>query len=173
MMGLQAAWLALFAAMWWGWYRSIAWVAGSTITPNAEPDLIGFSVGVIFLSLGFFAAWALVSWALSIAPLVMMLEKRSVISSLGQSLRLGKAMTSKLVEINLVMGIVKLALIVVAMVISAAPLPFSDQLGADTLRWIAAVALIFYFVGNDYFQVVRLKGFVEFWKMYRCGDLAS
>ena len=39
-------------------------------------------------------------------------------------------MTAKLVEINLVMGIVKLALIVLAMVLSAAPLPFSDQLGA-------------------------------------------
>jgi hypothetical protein len=33
--------------------------------------------------------------------------------------------------------------------------------------------LIFYFVANDYFQVVRLKGFVEFWKMYRGGELAS
>ena len=29
------------------------------------------------------------------------------------------------------MGIVKLALIVLAMVFSAAPLPFSDQLGSD------------------------------------------
>jgi hypothetical protein len=28
---------------------------------------------------------------------------------------------------------------------------------------------VFYFVAGDYFQVVRLKGFVEFWKTYR-GD---
>jgi hypothetical protein len=167
MMALQAAWLALFAVTCWGWFRSIAWVAATTITPAAEPDLIGYSMGVIFLSLGFFTAWALVSWAFSIAPLVMLLERRSVISALGQSLRLGRAMTAKLVEINLVMGIVKLALIVVAMVLSAAPLPFSDQLGEGTLRGISTVALIFYFVGNDYFQVVRLKGFVEFWKMFR------
>ena len=167
MMALQAAWLALFAATCWGWFRSISWVAATTITPAAEPDLIGYSMGVIFLSLGFFTAWALVSWALSIAPLVMLLEKRSAIAALGQSLRLGRAMTAKLVEINLVMGIVKLALIVLAMVLSAAPLPFSDQLGAGTLRGISTVALIFYFVGNDYFQVVRLKGFVEFWKMFR------
>lgn len=167
MMALQAAWLALFAATCWGWFRSISWVAATTITPAAEPDLIGYSMGVIFLSLGFFTAWALVSWALSIAPLVMLLEKRSAIAALGQSLRLGRAMTAKLVEINLVMGIVKLALIVLAMVLSAAPLPFSDQLGAGTLRGISTVALIFYFVGNDYFQVVRLKGFVELWKMFR------
>jgi hypothetical protein len=167
MIALQAAWLALFAVTCWGWFRSIAWVAATHITAGAEPDLVGYSMGVIFLSLGFFTAWALVSWALSIAPLLMLLEERSALSSLGQSFRLGKAMTAKLVEINLVMGIVKLALLVLAMVLSAAPLPFSDQLGSGTLHWISAVAVIFYLVASDYFQVVRLKGFVEFWKMFR------
>ena len=167
MIVLQAAWLALLAITFWGWYRSVAWVAATHITPNAEPDLVGFAMGVIFLSLGFFTAWALVSWALSIAPLLMLLEERSALSSLGQTLRLGKPFTAKLVEINLVMGIVKLALLVLAMVLSAAPLPFSDQLGVDALHWIAAAAAILYLVANDYFQVVRLKGFVEFWKMFR------
>jgi hypothetical protein len=76
-------------------------------------------------------------------------------------------MTAKLVEVNLVMGIVNLALIVLAMVFSAAPLPFSDQLGVDTLHWISAIAVIFYLIASDYFQVVRLKGFHEFWKMFR------
>jgi hypothetical protein len=65
------------------------------------------------------------------------------------------------------MGIVKLALIVLAMVFSAAPLPFSDQLGPDALHWVWAASTIFYLVANDYFQVVRLKGFVEFWNTYR------
>jgi hypothetical protein len=27
--------------------------------------------------------------------------------------------------------------------------------------------VVFYLVATDYFQVVRLKGFIEFWKMYR------
>jgi hypothetical protein len=173
MIALQAAWLALFAVTCWGWFRSIAWVAATHITPGAEPDLVGYSMGVIFLSLGFFTAWALASWALSIAPLLMLLEERSALSSLGQSFKLGKAMTAKLVEINLVMGIVKLALLVLAMVLSAAPLPFSDQLGSGTLHWISAVAVIFYLVASDYFQVVRLKGFVEFWKMFRSSKPAS
>jgi hypothetical protein len=172
MIVLQAAWLALLAITFWGWYRSMAWVAATNITPNAEPDLVGFAMGAIFLSLGFFTAWALASWALSIAPLLMLLEERSARSSLGQALRLGKPFTGKLIEINLVMGIVKLALLVVAMVLSAAPLPFSDQLGVDALHWITAAAAIFYLVANDYFQVVRLKGFVEFWKMFR-GHKAS
>ena len=173
MIVLQAAWLALFLFTIWGWLRSMQWVASATITPAAEPDLIGYSMGLIFLSLGFFTAWALVSWAVSIAPLVMLLEKRSPLSALAQSLRLGKPMTAKLVEINLVMGIVKLALVVLAMVLSAAPLPFSDQLGPDALHIVWAAATVFFFVASDYFQVVRLKGFVEFWKMFRGREPAS
>ena len=164
---LQAAWLALFLLTCFCWLRSMQWVAAATITPAAEPDLIGYSMGVIFLSLGFFTAWALLSWPFSIAPLLMLLENRSPLSVLGQSFRLGKPMTAKLVEINLVMGIVKLALVVLAMVLSAAPLPFSDQLGQDALHVVWAAATIFFFVASDYFHVVRLKGFVEFWKMFR------
>ena len=97
----------------------------------------------------------------------MLLEGRSAFSALGQSFQLGKAFTSKLAEINLVMGIGNLALIVLAMVLSAAPLPFSDELGNDALHWIDAGAVVFYLVASDYFQVVRLKGFLEFWKMFR------
>jgi len=167
MVVLQAAWLAGFAFTCWAWFRSMQWVAATHITHNAEPDLIGFAVWAIFLSLGFFTAWALVSWPLTIAPLLMLLEDCSAVSSLGRSLKLGRAFTGKLVEANLVMGIVKLALIVLAMVLSAAPLPFSDQLGPDAMHGIYALATLFYLVASDYFQVVRLKGFVEFWKMFR------
>jgi hypothetical protein len=176
MIALQAAWLAGFALTCWAWFRSMQWVAATNITPIGEPDLIGFAAWAIFLSLGFFTAFALVSWALSIAPLLMLLEERSAFSALGQTLRLGKSFTGKLVEINLVMGIVKLALIVLAMVFSAAPLPFSDQLGTDALHVVWAAAAIFFLVASDYFHVVRLKGFLEFWKMERgpqTGDLAA
>jgi hypothetical protein len=169
MMLLQAGWLVLLGAMWSAWFRSMEWVAATHITEGAEPNLVGYAGWAIFLSLGFFAAWALVSWVLSIAPLLMLLERRSALSSLAESFRLGKEFTGKLVEINLVMGIVNLALIVLAMVLSAAPLPFSDQLGADALHWVDALAVGFYLVASDYFQVVRLKGFLEFWKMFRGG----
>jgi hypothetical protein len=169
---LQVAWLAFFLVTIWGWLRSIAWVTASTITPAAEPDLIGFSVWLIFLSLGFFTAWALASWVVSIAPLVMLLEDRSPLSALAQSFRLGKPMTAKLIEINLVMGIVKLALVVLAMVLSAAPLPFSDQLGSDALHVVWAASTVFFLIACDYFQVVRLKGCVEFWKMFHGSEPA-
>lgn len=164
---LQAAWLAMLAAVFWGWFRCMQWAAASHISANGEPDLVGFAIWTIILSLAFFTAWALISWALSIAPLLLLLERRSVFSSLGQSLRLGKPFTSKLAEINLVMGIVKLALIVLAMVFSAAPLPFSDELGSGALHVLWVASTVFYLVANDYFHVVRLKGFVEFWRTFR------
>jgi hypothetical protein len=167
MIGLQTAWLVLLAATFWLWFRSMQWAAVNHISANGDPDLIGYAAWTIFLSLAFFTAWALTSWALSVAPLLMLLENRSAVSALAQSLRLGKPFTSKLAEINLVMGIVKLMLIVLAMVFSAAPLPFSDELGSDALHFAAAASTIFYFVANDYFHVVRLKGFLEFWRMFR------
>ena len=167
MIAMQAAFLILLAGTCWGWFRSIQWVAATHITPDGEPDLVGYAGWTIFLTLVFFTLWALISWALSIAPLMMLLEKRSALSSLGRSLRLGKAFTGKLVEINLVMGIVNLALVVLAMVLSAAPLPFSDQLGSGAMHVIYFLATVFYLVASDYFQVVRLKSFVEFWKMFR------
>jgi hypothetical protein len=173
MMVLQAGWLLLLGATVWGWLRCMGWVVATHIIPGTEPDLVGFSFWTVFLALGFFTAWALVSWTLSISPLMMLLEGRSALSALGQSLRLGRQFTSKLVEINLVMGIVTMALIVLAMVLSAAPLPFSDQLGPDALHGIDALAVVFYLVASDYFQVVQLKGYVEFWKMFRGSEPAS
>jgi len=167
MIVLQAGWLALWGATCWGWLRSVEWAAATHITPVGEPDLVGYSFWAIFFSLGFFTAWALVSWTVSIAPLLLLLEDCNPVQALARSLRLGRAFTGKLVEINLVMGIVNLALIVLAMVFSAAPLPFSDQMGPDALHVVWIAALVFYFVARDYFQVVRLKGFVEFWKMFR------
>lgn len=165
---LQAVWMVLLALVFFGWYRTMQWAAAAHITAGGEPDLIGYFIWAIFLSLGFFTAFALLSWAVSIAPLLMLLEeRRSAVSALGQSFRLGKAFTSKLVEINMVMGIVKLALIVLAMVFSAAPLPFSDELGPGALHVVTAGSVVFYLVANDFFQVVRLKAFVEFWKIFR------
>ena len=42
-----------------------------------------------------------------------------------------------------------LALIVVAMVFSAAPLPFSDELGEGAMHVVAAASVVFYFVANE------------------------
>jgi len=164
---LQVLSLALLAATFWAWFRSLQWVASTHITPNGEPDLVGYAIWAIFISLSFFTLWAIISWPATIAPLLALLEDRNPVSALVQSFRLGSAFTSKLMEINLVMGIVRLMLIVLAMVFSAAPLPFSDQLGPTALHVVTAGATVFYLVTSDYFQVVRLKSFVEFWHTFR------
>lgn len=173
MMSLQAVWLVLFGGVCWGWFRCLSWAAATHFQAGSEPDLIGFAIWLIFLSLGFFTVWALLGWTVSVAPVLMLLEERSPISSLRLSLRLGRPFTSELVEIGMVMGIVNLALMVVAMVFSAAPLPFSDQLGADALHVVWAGAAVFYLIAHDYFQVVRLKCFMRFWQIFRGGVVSA
>jgi len=172
MIGLQAGWLLLLAAIFWDWYQVVGWVARTHIASNTEPDLVGFAMWAIFLTLGYFTLWAVVSWVLTIAPLLVLLEQRTALSALGESFRLGRTFTGKLIEANMVMGIVKLALLVVAMVFSAVLIPFADEVGAGALHIEWIVVAVFYFIAGDYFQVVRLKGFVEFWKTYR-GDAAT
>lgn len=167
MMVMQGGWLGLFVLIVWGWLRSMQWVAATHIAVSGEPNLVGYFIWAIFLSLGFFTAFALASWPFSIAPLLVQLEGRSIGAALWESLRLGRPFTSKLAEINLVLGIVKLALIVVAMVFSAAPLPFSDELGSGSLQMVSAASVVFCLVGNDSFQVVRIRAFLEFWKTFR------
>ena len=80
MIALQAGWLILLGLTFWGWFLSVQWAAATHILANSDPDLVGYSIWAIFLSLGFFSAFALVSWPLSIAPFLALLEKRSVFS---------------------------------------------------------------------------------------------
>ena len=167
LMALQAAWLAVLALTGWAWFRCIGWAAATHIGTGDEPDLVGYTMWVIFLTLGFFTLWALVSWAVTIAPMLVLLEGCSPTTALARSLKLGKPFTSKLVEINLVMGIVKLALLVVAMVFSSVLIPFGEEVGAGALHLEWIIVSLIYFIANDYFQVVRLKGFVVFWQVFR------
>ena len=103
--------------------------------------------------------------AFSIAPLLVLLEDRGVASSLLRSVRLG-SLTGKLVEVNMVLGIVKLALLVLAMVFSATPLPFESVMqGAPLYLWWGLVTLL-YLVASDFFQVARLMAFVQFWRLW-------
>ena len=169
LMAFQALWLAVLGLIFFAWFRSISWAAATHIDSAGEADLVGYSIWAIFLSLGFFTAWALVSWPFAIAPMLLLLERRSAFSALLESFRLQRTFIGKLMEINLVMGIVKLALIVLAMVFSAAPLPFSDALGPDAMHVVWIGSTVFFLVANDYFHLVRLKGFVEFWRTFRGG----
>lgn len=172
MMALQTIWLALFGGVCVGWFLSVSRVAATHFRGNVEPDLIGFAIWLIFLSLSFFTVWALLGWIVSVAPVLMLFEERTPLGALAKGLRLGKTFTSELVEIGMVMGIVNLALMILAMVLSAAPLPFSDQLGGEALHTVWAGAAVFYLIAHDYFQLVRLKCFVRFWMIFR-GEATS
>jgi hypothetical protein len=164
---LQLLRIAALAAVCVGWYRAIVWAANTTLS-GAAPNLVAWSAWVICLSLGVFVFWALLGWIFSIAPLLAMLQGTGVLRRLADSLRLG-ALTAKLVEVNLVLGIVRLALIVLALVFSAIPLPFeADMTGTALYLWWALVTLL-YFVAGDFFQVVRLAAFVQFWRSYHSG----
>jgi hypothetical protein len=144
------------------WFSAIQWSSNYALSGD-EPNLVVYCALVICLSLGIFTLWALVSWVFSIAPLLVLLENRGVGSSLVRSLRLGP-LTGKLVEINLIMGIIKLALVVLAMVFSAVPLPFASVMeGPPLYAWWAIVSVL-YLVASDFFQVARLVAFVELWR---------
>jgi hypothetical protein len=144
------------------WFAGIHWSADYALG-GGEPSILVYCALVICLSLGIFTLWALVSWVFSIAPLLVLLEDRGVRSSLVRSLRLG-CLTGKLVEINLVMGIIKVALVVLAMVWSAIPLPFVDAPQGLGLYGWWALGTVLYCVASDLFQVARLVAFVHFWR---------
>ena len=151
------------------WFVAVRWAANfslahasATADAGGEPSLVLYCALVIIFSLGIFTVWGLLSWVFSIAPLLALLEGLGVGGSLARSLRLGP-LRGKLVEINLVMGIVKLALIVLAMVFSATPLPFEDVVHGTSLYAWWAVVTVLYLVASDFFQVARVVAFVELW----------
>ena len=154
-----------------GWFAAIHWAANYALS-GAEPNLVLYCALVMCLSLGIFSVWALLSWVFSIAPLLVLLEDRGIVSSLYRSMRLG-SLTTKLVEVNLVMGIVKMALIVLAMVFSATPLPFESVMqGAPLYIWWTVVTLL-YLAASNYFQVARLVAFIQFWRLWQGSQKSS
>jgi hypothetical protein len=125
--------------------------------------------------------WALLSWTLAVAPLLLFLESRETKSlGLGASLRalagsfkLGREISGKLMEVSLVLAIVKIMLIVLDMVFSAAPLPFADEFGSNALHVTYVVVFVCFLVGNDFFHVVRLRSFREIWRHYRAANISQ
>jgi hypothetical protein len=156
------------------WFWCMQWIAHMTVTApvatGGEPNLVGYFSLVIVATLGLFTLWAVVSWALSVAPLLAMLKGVGVGGSLAAAFRLGP-LKSKLVEINLVMGIVKIALIVLAMVFSATPLPFESVTTPEFLMWWWVGVTVLYFLGSDFFHVARQVAYLHLWRAYESGKI--
>jgi hypothetical protein len=157
--------LGSFAVWFWCVERVAEWTVTGPIAAGGEPNLVGYFALVILATLGLFTLWAVVSWALSVAPLLAMLRGLGAGESLAAAFRLGP-LKSKLVEINLVMGIVKIALIVLAMVFSATPLPFENVTTPEFLTWWWIGVTVLYFLGSDFFHVARQVAYLQLWRAY-------
>ncbi|MEO6816915.1 MAG: hypothetical protein ABI177_09450 [Edaphobacter sp.] len=158
------------------WFACMEWAArvnvAGPIAVGNEPNLVGYFAMVIVGTLGLFSLWAIASWGLSVAPLLAMLRDLGVGRSFAAAFRLGP-LKSKLMEINLVMGIVKIALIVLAMVLSACPLPFEAVATPEFMFWWWVGVTVIYFVASDFFHVARLVSYLELWRAYEDGEDSS
>jgi len=166
-MVLQAIRLTVLSGVIWVWFELVGWSSRTAIlqpiAQKAEPNLVLYCGLVIVISLAMFTAWALVSWVLAIAPLLAMLRDLGVGASLRAAVGLGKV-RGRLAEINLVLGIVKIALIVLAMVFSATPLPFESVTTAAFLAWWWVGVGIVYLLWSDFFHVARLVGYLDLYR---------
>jgi hypothetical protein len=165
-----AALLGSFAVWFWCMERVAEVTVTGPLATGGEPNLVGYFSLVILATLGLFTLWAVVSWALSVAPLLAMLKGLGMVGSLAAAFRLGP-LKSKLVEINLVMGIVKIALIVLAMVFSATPLPFESVTTPEFLMWWWVGVTVLYFLGSDFFHVARQVAYLQLWRAYESENL--
>ena len=176
LMVLQCIRLLALAISFDVWFLCLQWAGRTNVTApllrGEDANLVGYCAIAIVTTLGLFTLWAVVSWVLSVAPLLAMLLDLGPLGSLTASFRLGP-LKWKLIEINLVMGIVKIALIVLAIVFSATPLPFESVTTPEFLWvWWVGVTLL-YFVASDFFHVARLLGYLNLWHAFepaRDGD---
>ena len=156
--GLVVLWFTLLVAI----ARSFVW---TPMARGVEPSYVpGFALAVT-MTLLLFVIWAAVSWVLRIAPVLAMSRSLGVVESLQAALRIGP-LKSKLIEINLVMGIVKVALLVLALVFSACPLPFeSVETQTFLASWWSGVGVL-YLVASDYFHVVRAAAYDALYRVH-------
>lgn len=164
MIALQLLRILPLAALFTVWFFGVQalgrWTIVNPIANGGDPIIMAYVGGVIALTLGLFVVSALIGWIFSLAPLLSVLNGSGVGHSITQAIRTG-GLRSGLIEINLVLGIVKIALMILAIVFSACPLPFETELTNQFLfNWNCAVA-VWYFIASDYFHVARLAGYLQ------------
>lgn len=163
---LRAFAFSLLVALWFSLLvriaRSCVW---TPMDRGLEPAYVpGFAMAVT-ATLLLFVLWAASNWILRIAPVLAMSRGLGVIDSLRGAGRLGR-LRSKLIEINLVMGIVKVALLVLALVFSACPLPFESVESQTFLTsWWIGVGVL-YLVASGYFHVVRAAAYDALYRVH-------
>jgi len=159
----------LLAVVWGLWLYGVGVAVRVSITGpasrQAEPSVVLFCAMLIVGTLGLYVLWGALSWPLYLAPLLAMQLGLGPAGALKAAFRSGPV-RGKLIEINLVMNIVRIALIVLAMVFSASPLPFSSVETQTFLNcWWGGVGLV-YLGMSDYFHVVRSAAYLSLWRAY-------
>jgi hypothetical protein len=167
LIGLQTLRITAFALVLRLWLALMVWSAAvavsGPIAQHAEPNLVLYCGLCIVLSLVIYCSWGAVNWVLGVSPILAMKLNLGPVASLRAALALGPV-RGQLAEINLVLGIVRIALIILAMVFSATPLPFSSVETTEfLLQWDAGV-FVLYLLWADFFQVARLVGYLELWR---------
>ena len=169
MLVLGALRAGLLAVVWGLWLYGVGVAVRVSITGpasrQAEPSVVLFCAMLIVGTLGLYVLWGALSWPLYLAPLLAMQLGLGPAGALKAAFRSGPV-RGKLIEINLVMNIVRIALIVLAMVFSASPLPFSSVETQTFLNcWWGGVGLV-YLGMSDYFHVVRSAAYLSLWRGY-------
>ena len=134
------------------WARTVVSAVDLTVVApgrrGAEPNLVLLTAIVVVITLVAFLAWSLTVWRVDLFPLRSM---TAVVLPIQQR----KALSAKLMETNLVMGIVRVILLVLSLTFSASPLPFQSRETQAYINvwWIGVAA--FYILSSDFFHVVR------------------
>jgi hypothetical protein len=149
-------------AVWFGALRLASREAiWAPLLAGGEPNLVLYFAIAIVASLGLFTLWGVVSWIFAAAPLLASLEGLGFAASL-RAAATRRELRGPMVEINLVMGIVKIALVVLAMVFSATPLPFESVATPEFMHWWYAAVTVWFFAASDFFHVARLMQYVDY-----------
>jgi hypothetical protein len=173
MLALGTLRAGLLAAVWGLLLYGVSAAVRISITGpashHAESSIVLFFAMLIVGTLAVYVLWAAASWPLYLAPLLAMQLGLGPVGSLKAAFQ-STAVRGKLIEINLVMNIVRIALIVLAMVFSASPLPFSSVETQTFLNcWWGGVILL-YLGMSDYFHVVRSAAYLSLWRAYDFPD---
>jgi hypothetical protein len=167
MLVLQAMRALALLACAGAWIGLIRWASGMAVAAplarGEDPNLLLYFATALGATLLAFVFWSTVSWVLAMAPLLAGIRGRGAVASVREATRIGPLRT-KLVEINLVMGIVKIALLVLAMVLSACPVPFASVMTTELLVWWSAAVAVLYFIASDFFHVARTVAYLRLWR---------
>ena len=153
---LKLSKLAATLGTWLGcWVLALRVAVTAPAARHEDPNLVLLAAMMIGLTLLLFVARSVTSWIVQLAILIAMTRNMSVRKSIVMAIRAPKKLRSELIETNLVMGIVKVALLVLALVFSACPLPFSSVETQEFLTcWWIGVG-VWWLLMSDYFHVVR------------------